>query len=237
MKKFVKIVIGIFTFFSILIIIDFYIYRGYFYQEFCSSSFVSYEDRKVVDSENLQLNIRKSDSSFHINFKNKSLRPYFVMTYRWDINFPVNDSIFFLHSRSKTYYPMLKTEYDYGMDCGTGVGYFSINPLENFKQEIGYHKLIKEHLVYDHRKTSDNDTINDLFYNKPLIISKDDESPYLIDRDDLTAKDSLSLRLYIPVFSYNYGKLIYVKSNKIKVSFLDIIKNQIEVQQEEFQNF
>lgn len=208
-----------------------------FIKSFAVVFFVGYEHRKLVDSNNLEFNIQKSDSSFHIDFKNKSLQPYFVMTYRWNINFPVNDSIFFLHDRVKTYYPMLKTEYGYGMDCGTGIGYFSINPLENFKQEIGYHKLIKEHLVYDHRKTSDNDTINDLFYDKPLIISKDDELPYLIDRNDLTEKDSLNLRLYVPVFNYNYGKLIYVKSNKIKVSFLDIIKNQIEVQREEIESF
>ena len=237
MKKIFKIVKVLFALFLVLILIDLYIFRGYLYLGFFREYFTDYTERKEIESSNLEFKIQKSDSSFYINFNNKSLKPYFVKTYRWGPKFPVNDSIFFLHLRSKSYYPKLQDDYGDGMDCGTGIGYFSINPLESFKQEISYSKLIKNHLSYDHRKRTDGDTINDLFYDKPLMISKEDKLPYLINRNDLTEKDSLSLRLYIPVYNYNYSEMIYVKSNKIKVSYLDVIKNHIQVKKDEYENY
>ncbi|MFY7672281.1 hypothetical protein ACOSP6_14445 [Tenacibaculum sp. MEBiC06402] len=237
MKKIFKIVKTVLALFLVLILIDLYIFRGYLYIDFFRGYFTDYTERKEIQSDNLEFKIRKSDSSFHINFTNKSLKPYFVKTYRWKVKFPVNDSIFFLHLRTKSNYPKLQDDYGDGMDCGTGIGYFSINPLESFKQDISYSKLIKNHLSYAHRKRTDEDTINDLFYDKPLIISKEDKLPFLIDRNDLTEEDSLSLRLYIPVYNYNYSQLIYVKSNKIKVSYLDVIKNDIQVKKDEFENY
>lgn len=237
MKKVLKIAKVVIALFLVLILIDLYVFRGYFNVDIFRRYFADYSERKEIQSDNLEFKIQKSDSSFLINFRNKSLKPYFVKTYRWKVKFPVNDSIFFLHLRSKSYYPKLRDDYGDGMDCGTGIGYFSINPLESFEQEIGYYELIKNHLSYDHRKKTQGDTINDLFYDKPLIISKKDQLPYQINRDDLTEKDSLSLRLYIPVYNYNYNQLIYVKSNKIKVSYLDVIKNDIQVKKEDFENY
>ena len=219
---------------------DLYLFRGYFLDLTSYPLSNKVIESEVVKSDDLELKIFKKDDFYNIKFKNKSLKYFYATTYRWDINFPMNDSIFSLHYRTKTYYPKYENNYNNSFDCGTGIGYFSINPFENFSTKISYKKLIENYLEGNHFVNTKNDTIFDLIYNKPLIVKNRNKEFEIFKRDDIIKKDSVAFRLYIPIYSYNFQKLIYVKSNPFNVAYLDVVKNLTLIEEnnhKDFRNF
>ncbi len=155
--------------------------------------------------------------------------------------FKVNDSVFINHLRYKSNFPKYLNKYEYGLDCGTGAGTFTVNPFESFKIKKSYNELINFiNWRYHHQNNSTRDTIKDLIYNKPLLLIDRDKNFKIFKRNDLTNKDSTEIELYIPLFNTDHTNLFYVKSNKVKLSYKDIINNLTESEKkvhEEYKNF
>lgn len=229
MKKLKKIALTIIAFVIIFILTDLYIFRGYFADIYLGPFYNTKIETTEIESDDLELRIIKKDNSYCVNFKNKSIKPFFTWTYRWDTYFPVNDSIFSLHYRFKADFPQFKDTYDYSVSCSTGLSKFTINPLESFHKKLNYKQIVN--LVnwrHYHYKKVKNDTLVDLFHDKPILFNDNDTVLKIFERNDLTIKDSIDLKFYIPVFNYNYQNLIYVKSNSIKIAYSDIIKRLIK---------
>ncbi|MGB1041781.1 MAG: hypothetical protein ACPGU6_00165 [Tenacibaculum sp.] len=221
---------------------DLYIIRGYITPNILYSLNFDYSRNGLeTTNEYCNLTITKEDDSFNIQFKNNSYKPFLVWTYRWDSYFKVNDSVFIDHLRYKSYFPKHTNKYEYGLDCGTGAGTFTVNPFETFKIKKTYKELVN--FIYwenVHQYNSINDTINDLIYNKPLLLVDRDKEFKIFKRNDLTDKDSTEIELYLPLFTIDHKTLFYVKSNKIKISYKDIINNLIKGEKrihDEFKNF
>ncbi len=237
MKKFIKVFFTIFFVIVLLIVIDLHMFRGYFSDLYLTPFYNEDMNTEEVESNDLQLNIFKKDDRYHICFKNKTAKPFFVWTYRNDeILFKVNDSVFRYHYRLIPDIPEFKDKFDYGLDCGTGAGSFSINPYESFSSKISHKQFLDPYYwgAY-HQNNTSSDTINDLIYNKPLLIVHHRKNTFKVfNREDITDKDSLSAQLYLPVFSYNGKNLHYIKSNYIDIAYKDIIDRMIKEKGEVF---
>jgi hypothetical protein len=239
MKKFVKIAGSILGLLLFIISLDLFFCRGYFSDFYLSPFYVDYTERREVDSEDLEFVINKEKDLYHITLKNKSIKLFFTRVYREGILFSRADTIIPYYYRTKSFYPKSKDDYDNSFGCGTGLGHISINPLEHFNKKLDYVSLVKNY-VYFNYLNRDNDTINDLIYNKPHLILKENKPPTVLKRNDLIEIDSINFKLYLPVYNYNYSKMIYVKSNTFKVAYLDIITNYIDQKKKDlelFQNF
>lgn len=242
MKKLFKIILSLIAICFIAILIDLYAFRGYFTPDLLY--LIKSKNLKVKEIENIDCNlfIKKEGDFYNLTFDNISYKTFLTWTYRDEnLLFKVNDSIFFQHIRYKSHFPKYKNDYHYGLDCGTGAGYFTINPYESFKIKSTYKELIK--FIYwesVHQYNTINDTVKDLIYNKPLLLTNRWEKFKVFERNDLSERDSTDVEFYIPLFSINHKKLFYVKSNKIKLSYKDIIDNLTLSEKrahEEFKNF
>ncbi|CAL2081241.1 hypothetical protein [Tenacibaculum sp. 190524A05c] len=230
MKKFVKIVIYVTILVISLILSDLYILRGKFSHIYLFPFSNKPIASKEVQSKDLALEILKKSDKYLFNFRNKSIKPFFVWTYRNDKTiFEVNDSVLRYHYRLIPDLPEFKNKYEYGLDCGTGAGSFTINPFEKFSSEVTHNQVLNPYYwgAY-HQNNKSGDTINDLLYNKPLLIVYHRKNTFKVfDRQDITSKDSLRVQLYLPVFSFDHNELSYIKSNYIKLSYKKIIERMI----------
>ena len=239
MKKFLKIILSVVIILFITIMSDLYFLRGNFTPKLFNLLNKERTAFKEIQNKDCELRITKEGEFYKINFKNNSYKPFFVWTYRWeDPFFKVNDSIFYRHLRYKSYFPKYINEYHYGLDCGSGAGEFAIKPYESFKVKKSYKELIN--FIYwrsVHQFNSENDTIKDLIHNKPLLLTDRRKEFKIFKRTDLTEKDSTDIQLYIPLFNASHKKLFYVKSNKIKLSYRDIIENLTNSEKETHEEF
>ena len=229
MSRFIKISVSILILFFFIITADLFIFRGYFSNLFVSPYLNSKKSFKQVELKYLKLNIQKKAKNYIINFKNTSLNTFFVWTFRNDkVFFSVNDSVLRYQYRLIIDVAKDKNTYEYVLDCGTGAGSFTINPFENFTSTISHKQILNPYYwgAY-HQNNITGDTINDLINNKPLLLINNRKNTFKIfDRPDITNKDSIKVQLYLPVFSYDYNNLTYVKSNFFKLSYKEII-NQV----------
>lgn len=226
MKKTLKKIVYTLLLFLTLYLTDLYLLRGYFTSAIIYSFYKeNTRNVKEVKNKNCSLSIEKKGNSFQINFENRSLDSYFVWTYRYDkLLYEVNDSIFFLHLRNKFNFPQYNNEYEHGLECVAGE--FSINPLESFEIKKSYKEFINS--IYwsgVHQYNSSHDTVKDLVYNKPLLLTDRKKKFKVFKRNDLTSTDSTDVSLYIPLFSFGHKELFFVKSNSVRISYLDIIEN------------
>ncbi|CAL2101578.1 conserved protein of unknown function [Tenacibaculum sp. 190130A14a] len=235
MKKLLKIVLKLLVFTLVLFLIDLYVLRGYYSSPLISKLYSPSGIEKKPDA--LSIQVTKKGKVFHIDFKNSSIKPFIVWTYRWKAFFPVNDSIFSSHYRLKADFPKYQNEYNYGLDCGTGAGTFSITPFECFSYQLKEKDLLKYYYMGAyHQHNKKGDTINDLIYNKPLLVVHPRKNTFKIfPRKDLTKRDSINVQLYLPVFSYNHQDLHYVKSNYFKLPYSKMIDQLIKEKSEVFQ--
>ncbi|WP_299839209.1 hypothetical protein [uncultured Tenacibaculum sp.] len=231
MKKLFKITLYIFFIILGFTLFDLYAFRGY-YTNICISKIYNYDfEIEGKETNELTLKIINEKKLYNIHFKNKTAKPFFVWTYRNDeVAFKVNDSVFRYQYRLNLDIPEFKNKYEYGLDCGTGAGSFSINPYESFTSKIPHEKLLDPYYwgTY-HQKNNNGDTINDLIYNKPLLLVYYRKNTFKVfNRTDITDKDSIYAQLYLPVFSYNRKDLSYIKSNYINLSYKDIVNRMIQ---------
>jgi hypothetical protein len=239
MKKLFKIILSLVTICLILILIDLYLLRGYLTPNLLSFIYTKNSKAKEIKNKDCNLFIKKEGDFYNLTFENKSYKPFLIWTYRNEKPlFKVNDSIFFQNLRYKSYFPQYKNDYHYGLDCGTGAGFFAINSYESFQIKKTYKELIK--FIYwrsVHQYNIENDTIKDLIYNKPLLLTDRRKEFKIFERNDLTEKDSTEVQFYIPLFSFDHKKLSYIKSNKIRLSYKDIINNLTVAEKKIHQEF
>ncbi|MEE4000308.1 hypothetical protein V1T75_08155 [Tenacibaculum sp. FZY0031] len=228
MKKLIKFALTILSFLIIFILVDLYVFRGYFSDLYLGPFYENNLKTEEIISNDLELKIIKQKNIYEINFKNKTLKPYFIWTYRWNVYFPVNDSIFSFHYRFNANFPEHKDEFDYSVSCSTGLNTFTINPLESFQNKLNYKQIVNlVYWPYYHHQKIKNDTIMDLIHGKPLLFNND-KVMKIFERNDISKRDSINLKFYLPVFNYNNQNLIYVKSNNIKIAYKDIVENLIK---------
>ncbi|CAM1362678.1 hypothetical protein [Tenacibaculum xiamenense] len=218
-------------------LVDLYVFRGYFSTDIVYILSYPHEKELIeVENNNLSIEIDKSNDDFILTFKNNSIKPYLTLTYRWNIIFDIDNEKFLQHYRTKYNSKFIKEKYNYSVSCGTGLSTFSINPYESFQSKISYRDFLKDFGInYCHYKTTKNDTIMDVIHNKPLLFLDDKNDQFKVfNRADLTLKDSIEVQLYLPVFSYDYKEVTYVKSNYIKLPYLNIIDNLITEKSESY---
>lgn len=107
--------------------------------------------------------------------------------------------------------------------CSNGLGLCSINPYEKLEKDYSYTEIIKE--ISHIRNISDNEN-NDLLYGEKLFL---DEEKLIINNDSrITKKDSLEIEFYFGLFSLASKEQYPIKSNILKVGYLDLIESYVE---------
>lgn len=226
MKKLKKFALLILSLLIISLIVDIFIFRGYFLADYTGSK-KTYGDYSNKVSK-ISYSVKKlGNSNYYLTLDNNSFSPIYIWSYRnEELIQKFNDSILFQYaSRYKIKFPLKETEYHYGFDCGTGVGMTAIRPFESFSLEVNYNYLLDFFDIrYDHYNEINlkDSVINDLFYNKPLFL--EDNGKFLFVKNiAIGKKDSVKVNFYLPTFTFFRGEIIYAKSNEVKFSYLDLL--------------
>jgi hypothetical protein len=212
-----KVLIFTFLFISVLIIFDLYFLRGF------ASSYFIYE--RKVDIEKTKFLIEKKENGiFNFSFENKSITPKYFLLYREGKLFLNGlDTIFFYGNRARIINKKNTFKIDLMFGCGNGLGLSSINPYEKFQKHYTYEEILNEisHLgmISDYQN-------KDLLYGENLF--SDEEKMVLNLESKLNEKDSLKVQFYYGLYSVGENKQYPIKSNSIKIGYLDLIENYIE---------
>lgn len=224
-RKLTKIALALTATLILILLIDIFLFRGFFFEKiFFEKDYGELHEAPT----NVHYNIQKKGDNYTFTFKNNSYKPYYFWTYRWEkVIQKVPDTLFFIYARRiQIDYPHLSTEFYYGFDCGTGVGMTAIRPQESFQIDLSYQELLDGHYyIYEHiNAMNELDSIaKDLYHQKPLVKIVNNRFT-ILENESIKNTDSVNIRFYLPIFSPVKGHLSYVKSNPIKVSYLDIVK-------------
>jgi len=204
-----------------LIIIDLYLFRGYYTSRVIITSGYDYDP----DDYTYGIYIKKGkDDKYIIKFKNYSLFPRYLRNYRNDeLIQHLTDTIFF-NQLGGNLFPAYGTNYSYDFGCGTGLGLTGINPYESFKIEKSYKDIIKEfssseilaNSMYLYESSPSRESFNQIDY---------DEIDSLIESESqhVLATDSVKIEYYINMYSFVSRNPIRIISNRINVSVKDLI--------------
>ena len=107
--------------------------------------------------------------------------------------------------------------------CGNGLGLCSINPYEKFEKNYTYKEVLNE--INYLNNIIDNDD-NDLLYGEKLFIDKD--NLILNNESKITKNDSLEVEFYYGLYSMEFNEQYPIKSNSVKIAYLDLIESYIE---------
>jgi hypothetical protein len=217
-SKLKKTLIYIVVLISLFILFDLYILRG-----LNSSYFIFAKD---ISSEKTEFTItKKEDGIFNFSIKNKSIIPDYFMFYREGNIFLNNvEDIVFMGNRSRvlnTKNSIEKISLAFG--CSNGLGFCSINPYEKFEKDYNYKEVLNE--INYLNNIIDNDD-NDLLYGEKLFIDRD--SLILNKKSKITKKDSLEIEFYYGLYSMELNEQYSIKSNSVKIGYLDLIESYIE---------
>lgn len=218
LNKLKKIITYLIIFSLIFVLFDLYILRG-----LTSAHFLYQKD---IDSKKSEFTIEKKNKELYtFTFKNKSIIPSYFVNYR-NGNIFTNDIeyIFFIDNRNR----IMNTigdikEIDLTFGCGNGLGHYSINPYEKFIKDYSYEDILNE-ISYP-SKIFDKEG-NDLLYGDKLFSDK--KNFILNENSRINKKDSLDIQFYTGLYSMESYDFYPIKSNNIKIGYLDIIENYIE---------
>jgi len=226
MKYFKQIIMIFALIIFVFLLLDVFLFRGFFilHRSFFRCN-VKYE-YKVNELPN---------KKYSFEFKNKSLSPFYIWTYRNnDLYQEFSDSTFFNYAtRFKITLPLelMSSEntmdeiksYYYGVDCGTGLGGTVIKPFEKFETTLNYDELL-EICSWNIRIWNGKDGVpTDLIYNEEIYSNIDKN--ILKNNLRVSTTDSLEFEFYVPVFCVLTEKRFYATcSSKIKISYLDLLK-------------
>ncbi|RBW57541.1 hypothetical protein DS884_10825 [Tenacibaculum sp. E3R01] len=217
-NKLKKTIVYIVVFLSLFVLFDLYILRGLF-----SSYFVF---KKKIAPQKTEFVIKKKENRlFNFKIKNNSIIPDYFLFFRSNEIFlkDVNKIVFMgIGSRVlNTKKDLEKISLSFG--CSNGLGLCSINPYEKLEKDYSYTEIIKE--ISHIRNISDNEN-NDLLYGEKLFL---DEEKLIINNDSrITKKDSLEIEFYFGLFSLASKEQYPIKSNILKVGYLDLIESYVE---------
>jgi len=214
---------------TIFILLDISIFRGFFtIHSIPSNCKLKYE-----------YSIKKlPNQNFRFQFKNKSLLPFYIWTYKNNALLQeVSDSIFFNYAtrfkislpsdvyQSQNIFNEIK-DYYYGVDCGTGLGETLIKPLEKFDLTLNYEQLLHKSSwnirIWNHIDYVSTDVLN----NERIYSST--QKYALTDSQNILPTDSLEFEFYLPAFCLFTRNPSYAASNKIKISYLDLLKYDVK---------
>ena len=182
-----------------------------------------------IKSKNIEYLIKKDNSgTYTFQFNNNSIIPCNFTFYRYlgenDIILNNVEEIFFDWNQLRIINPTNSLEdYNLGVSCGTGLGLCSINSFEKFKKTYTY-KDVLDKVSYE-SYISDFE-LKDKFYGEDIFSDKD---RYIINPNSkLTNRDSLEIEFYRALHSYGKKEIFYIKSNTIKIGYLDVLQNYTE---------
>ena len=212
-----KVIIFTFLFSLVLIIFDLYFLRGF------TSSYCIYE-RKVDIKKTKFLIEKKENGIYSFTFKNNSIVPKYFLFYREGKMFLNGlDTIFFYGNRARVINKKNTFKINLMFGCGNGLGLSSINPYEKFQKYYSYEEILNE---LSHLRMISDDQNKDLLYSENLF--SNEEKMILNPKSKLNKKDSLEVQFYFGLYSVGENKQYPVKSNSIKIGYLDLIENYIE---------
>ena len=218
-NKLKKALIYIVILISVFILFDLYFMRG------LNSSYFIFA--KNISSEKTEFIItKKEDGIFNFSIKNNSIIPDYFMFYREGNIFLDNDveEIVFMGNRSRVMNAknnIEKVSLTFG--CSNGLGLCSINSYEKFEKNYNYKEVLNE--INYINNISDNEN-NDLLFGEKLFLDK--ENLIFNHESKITKKDSLEIEFYFGLFSLESKKQYPIKSNSVKIGYLDLIKSYIE---------
>lgn len=217
-SKLKKALIYIIILTSVFILFDLYILRG------LNSSYFIFA--KNINSEKTEFRItKKEDGIFNFSIKNKSIIPDYFLFYREGNIFLDNvEDIVFMGNRSRVLNPkngIEKIRLTFG--CGNGLGFCSINPYEKFEKDYNYKELLNEVNYLNNIIDSDD---NDLLYGEKLFTDRD--NLILNNEIKITENDSLEVEFYYGLYSMELNEQYPIKSNSVKIGYLDLIDSYIE---------
>lgn len=217
-SKLKKALIYIITLVLVFILFDLYILRGLY-----SSYFIF---AKNSNSEKTVFRItKKEDGIFNFSIKNKSIIPDYFLFYR-EGNIFLDDieDIVFTGNRSRVLNSRNSIEkISLTFGCSNGLGFCSINPYEKFEKDYNYKELLNEINYLNNIIDSDD---NDLLYGEKLFIDRD--NLILNKKIKITKSDSLEVEFYFGLFSIELNEQYPIKSNSVKIGYLDLIESYIE---------
>ena len=213
-KPAIYVIIFLFLFF----LFDLYILRGIF------SSYLIFENKNTSKKTEFVIK-KKKNGLYNLKIKNNSIIPYYFQFPRWnkvfitDVNKIVSSGIGSRVLNSKN--ELEKISLSFG--CSNGLGLCSINPLEKIEKDYSYSEIINK--ISDLRNICDNEN-NDLLYGEKLFL---DEKRLIINNESrITKKDSLEIEFYFGLFSLASREQYPIKSNIVKVGYLDLIESYVE---------
>jgi hypothetical protein len=217
-SKLKKTLIYIVIFISVFILFDLYFLRG------LNSSYLIFG--KNIDSKKTEFIIRKKENGlFNFRIKNNSIIPDYFMFFREGKIFLDNvEDIVFMGNRSRvlnTRNNIEKISLNFG--CSNGLGLCSINPYEKFEKDYSYKEVLNE--INYINNISDNEN-NDLLFGEKLFLDK--ENLIFNKESRITDKDSLEIEFYYGLFSLESNEQYSIKSNSVKIGYLDLIESYIE---------
>ncbi|MCD8401471.1 hypothetical protein LNJ05_12225 [Tenacibaculum finnmarkense genomovar ulcerans] len=194
----------------------------YFLRGLTSSYFI-YE--RKVNIEKTKFSIEKRENGIYtFTFKNNSITPKYFLFYReGEIFLNGMDTLFFYGNRARVIDKKNISKIDLMFGCGNGLGITSINPYEKFQKDYSYEDILNEisylGMISDYKN-------KDLLYGENLF--SDEKELILNKKSMLNEIDSLEVQFYYGMYSVGENKQYPIKSNTIKIGYLDLIKNYIE---------
>lgn len=210
-----------FLVFLLLIIIDLYVFRGFYSSEII----INPNHPFITENNSCCFKIKKeTDDKYIFTFKNYSLFPKYLMNYRNEQYFQSVHSDLFFNYIDAIIFPAYGTDYNLNFDCGTGLGLSSINPFESFKVEMTYKEIIEDISWLD--ILSNSMYLEERYsFEKPFYDLEYDEIDSLIVEvsQNVLITDSVQVEYFVPLYSFVSKDRINMESNKVTVSMKDIL--------------
>ena len=232
-KKTIKWVLALIGAFVLFALFDLYAYRGYVISHLISSPTTNNQEVAVANVT-YSMTMQGQDD-IHISIKNNSILPFVFQTYRNDeIFFRLEDEQIIQHGlRYILVYPKNRSDASYGFDCGTGLGWATINPYEAFEATINYDDILAGFSIVNTPSVIVEDTILDPFHWQPLAYLNEERDWVFTDNLSRFEKDTIVLKYFLPVHSLLNGQQMNAYSNLVKIPYLDIIDFNIRRFQQE----
>ncbi|MFT5821793.1 MAG: hypothetical protein ACI8ZM_003049 [Crocinitomix sp.] len=226
-RRFLIISLSIGLVFFGLIMADLILTRGLFL-----SAAIDYDNRHFVEVIEQDPNVvyeitPLTNGNYHFQFENNSIMPkYFTASRNSDIQYEMNDTIFFMHADwAQLVLPDTVIGIYENWGCGTGLAPATVNPFEVFDMEFTYEELIQKSF-YNLRYYHYSDQFEDPIYKEPMV---KDTNGFWIEIDPLKTiipcSDSIEVHYFFYLNSFYDNERYMVKSNGIQLSYLDLMNS------------
>lgn len=188
-----------------------------------------FEHKRIEADNSVEYTVEVNESgSYLLSFRNKSIVPKYFLAYRDSIYFNMTDTNFF-HYSTRCSIQLPDTTVNNGWSslgcCGTGIENVSINPFEHFQIEKTEKELFDSFLVYTLLSYQKDSCYYELLDDELLYCSDRDYNMNWVSQKTRSKIDTVEIQFYLPVYSYFTGDESFVYSNKLRVSYSDLISN------------